>query len=175
MANTTSTKTARFIVNFFDKQIIGTKASFNKASKGSGAEYEELTAKIAAHPDFELVIKEPKSKSTKVKRTYDGLDYKFMEAYIATKADSDRFMKEYEAVKKMAASCGTKAYPMTKKWFLGKFSSEENPFDMDEAREAIAKFRIQEAGRIAAELQAADSANKAEEEPLETATLDNVA
>ena len=175
MTNTTSTKTARFTIDFINKQIIGTKANFSKASKGFGAEYEELTAKIAAHPDFELVIREPKSKSTKAKRTYDGLDFKFMESYIATKADSDRFMKEYEAVKKMAASCGTKAYPMTKKWFLGKFSSEENPFDMDEAREAIAKFRIQEAERIAAELQAADSANKAEEKPLEAATLDNVA
>ena len=34
--------TVRFTINFIKKQIIGTKASFDKASKGSGPIYEEL-------------------------------------------------------------------------------------------------------------------------------------
>ena len=76
MFNTTSSSKSavRFTLNFFDKTITGTKASFNKANKGFGPEYEELTSKMAAHPDFTLVVKEQKTKTTKAKRTYEGMD-----------------------------------------------------------------------------------------------------
>ena len=142
---TTSSKSAvRFTIDFFKKTITGTKASFDKAGKGFGAEYEGLTAKMAAHPDFTLVIKERKAKTTKSKRTYEGMDYKFMEDYIATFEDAS-MVKEYEAVKQMAEDCGTKAYPLTKKWFLGKFSDMEGGFDMDAAKKDIADYRIAKA------------------------------
>ena len=97
MFNTTSSSKSavRFTLNFFDKTITGTKASFNKANKGFGPEYEELTSKMAAHPDFTLVVKEQKTKTTKAKRTYEGMDYKFMEDYIATFEDAS-LMKKYQ-------------------------------------------------------------------------------
>ena len=41
--------TVRFTINFIEKQIIGTKASFDKASKGFGPIYEELADKAAKH------------------------------------------------------------------------------------------------------------------------------
>ena len=149
-AITSSSKSAvRFTLNFFDKTITGTKASFNKANKGFGPEYEELTSKMAAHPDFTLVVKEQKTKTTKSKRTYEGMDYKFMEDYIATFEDAS-LMKKYEAVKKMADDCGTKAYPLTKKWFLGKFGTEDEGFDMAAAKEAIAQHRLAMAAEMAA-------------------------
>ena len=150
MATSTNKATVRFTINFFDKTIIGTKASFNKAAKGYGPEYEELAAKMAAHPDFTLEVKEQKHKATKAKKTYDGLDFPIMRAYILTRPNSDILMKEYEEVKKVAKSSGTKTYPLTKKWFLGKFGTEEKPFDMDEAREAINAYRIQLAEKNAA-------------------------
>ena len=139
-----SNSNVRFTLDFFKKTITGTKASFNKANKGFGPEYEELTAKMAAHPDFELRVKEQKTKTTKSKRTYEGMDFKFMEDYIATFEDVS-LAKEYEAVKQMAEDCGTKAYPLTKKWFLGKFSDMEGGFNMDEAKKDIADFRIAKA------------------------------
>ena len=40
---------------------------------------------------------------------------------------------------------GTKAYPLTKKWFLGKFSDMEGGFDMEEAKKDISDFRIAKA------------------------------
>lgn len=53
MNTTTSTNSAvRFTIDFFKQTITGTKASFAKAGKGFGPEYEELTAKMAAHPTF---------------------------------------------------------------------------------------------------------------------------
>ena len=92
----------RFTVNFITKEITGTKASFDKASKGFGPIYEELAEKVAKHPDFELVVKEQKKHTTKAKRTYNGMDFDFMEAYIETRVNAEQIMAEYEAVKKMA-------------------------------------------------------------------------
>ena len=159
-----SSKSAvRFTLNFFDKTITGTKASFNKANKGFGPEYEELTSKMAAHPDFTLVVKEQKTKTTKAKRTYEGMDYKFMEDYIATFEDVS-LAKEYEAVKQMAEDCGTKAYPLTKKWFLGKFSDMEGGFNMDEAKKDIADFRIAKAQASILEVRPAAADDEQDEE-----------
>ncbi len=138
--NTTSTE--RFTIDFINKKIIGTQASFNKASKGTGEIYEELASKIARHPDFEVAVKEQKKHITKAKRTYDGMDFKFMEAYIATQKIAEQLVKEYEAVKKMAKASNTSVYPFTKKWFLGKFDPEKKGFDMKKAIEEISSHRI---------------------------------
>ena len=134
-----------FSVNFFDDTIYGTKASFNKASKGNGPAYEELTALIARHPDFKLVVKEPKKHTTKAKRTYNGMDVDFMKAYIQTRANAEQIMAEYEAVKKMAEDSGISVYPFTKKWFLGEFDPDKQGFDMDKAKKDIADYRIEKA------------------------------
>lgn len=147
--NTTKSN-VRFTINFFEQTITGTKASFNKASKGCGPEYEELTSKMAAHPTFTLVVKEQKHKTTKAKRTYDGMDFPFMEAYIATLSNAAEIRKEYNEVKAMADKAGLAKYPLTKKWFLGKFSTEEVPFDMDKAKEQISDYAITQAQAKAA-------------------------
>lgn len=159
MAKTNEKMNVRFTIDFFGQKIIGTKASFTKAAKGFGEEYDELAAKMAAHPKFTLEVKEQKHQSTKAKQTYDGLDFSFMEAYIETLADAALKMAEYKAVKKMAKDCGTKPYPMTKKWFLKTFGTKENPFDMDEAQEAIYAYRIQKAEEQAAATLSAESSN----------------
>lgn len=169
MATSTNKATVRFTINFFDKTITGTKASFNKAAKGCGPEYEELAAKMAAHPDFTLEVKEQKHKATRAKKTYDGLDFPFMRAYILTRPNSDILMKEYEEVKNVAKASGTKTYPLTKKWFLGKFGTEEKPFDMDEAREAINAYRIQLAEKNAAALSVVSSGAPAQQDEEDAA------
>ena len=161
----TTTSSARFTLDFFKKTITGTKASFNKANKGFGPEYEELTAKMAAHPDFTLVVKEQKTKTTRAKRTYEGMDYKFMEDYIATFEDAS-MMKAYEAVKKMAEDCGTKPYPLTKKWFLSKFSDMEGVFDMEAAKKDIANFRIAKAQASILEVMSKAAADEQDEEAV---------
>lgn len=134
-----------FTVDFFNSTISGTKTSFNKASKGNGPAYEELTNLIARHPNFKLVVKEPKKQSTKAKRTYNGMDFDFMEAYIETRVNADQLMKEYKAVKKMAKDCGMSVYPFTKNWFLGEFDADKEGFDMDEAKKEIAAYRMTKA------------------------------
>ena len=134
-----------FSVDFFNSKITGTKTSFNKASKGNGPAYEELTNLISKHPTFELVVKEPKKQSTKAKRTYNGLDFDFMEAYIETRLNADQLKKENEAVKLMAKDSNISIYPFTKKWFLGEFDPDNQGFDMDTAKKEIADYRIAKA------------------------------
>lgn len=140
-----SNSTSRFTLNFFEKTITGTKASFNKANKGCGIEYEELIAKITAHPDFTLVMKEQKIKSTRAKRTYNGLDFSFMEKYISTLKNADSMLAEYKAIKNEAKEIGTAVFPMTKKWFLKTFGDEKTGFDMDKANNAIFDFYVAQA------------------------------
>ena len=138
-------KVVRFTIDFVNKKIIGTKASFNKASKGFGPEYEELSSKLALHPDFTMNVKEQKQKSTKTKQTYEGLDFSFMEKYIAIQNDSEALEQEYKSVKEMAEKIGTSIYPFVKKWFFSKFSTTEAPFDMDVAKQEISDYYMSKA------------------------------
>ena len=66
----TTNSSVRFTLDVFKKTISGTKASFDKASKGEGPIYEELARKMAAHPDYKLVIKEQKIKKEINKANY---------------------------------------------------------------------------------------------------------
>ena len=75
------------------------------------------------------------------------MDFRFIEDYIATFEDAT-LAHEYESVKEMAKKCGTKAYPLTKKWFLVKFSKMEVDFDIYAARKDIANFRIAQATQL---------------------------
>ena len=158
MAKTTEKITVRFTIDFFGQKIIGTKASFTKASKGTGAEYEELAAKMAAHPTFVLVEKEQKHKSTRAKRVYDGLDFPFMEDYIS--------IKDYDAVNKAAEDASKRTYPLTQKLFLGTFGTKENPFDMEKAHKDISDFRITHAKQSVAQSLASSSAPAGQEQEV---------
>lgn len=140
-----NTNAVRFTVDFINKKIIGTKASFDKASKGFGPIYEELADKVAKHPDFALVVKEQKKHTTKAKRTYNGMDFDFMEAYIETRKNASQLMAEYKAIKKEAEDSKISIYPFTKKWFLGEFDSDGKGFDMDEAKKEITTYRMAKA------------------------------
>lgn len=137
--------TVRFTINFIKKQIIGTKASFDKASKGSGPIYEELAEKVAKHPDFALIVKEQKKHTTKAKKTYYGMDFDFMEPYISTRKNAKQLMEEYEAVKKMAEDSKISVYPFTRKWFLGEFDPDKQGFDMEKAKKEISDYRMDKA------------------------------
>lgn len=138
-----TTSRTYFTIDFLTKSIVGTKTSFDRASKGSGRIYEELTEKMAAHPDFKMVIKEQKAVSKTSKRTYEGLNFVFMKDYIAMQENAELLMKKYEAVKAKAKESGIPVYPTVKSWFLMTFSSEDAPFNMAEAKKAINKHRNQ--------------------------------
>ena len=151
----------RFTVDFINRQIIGSKASFAKAGTGSGPIYDELVEKIARHPDFELTVLPPK-KPQKVKRAYAGLNKDFMLEYLSIQENSEVLKKEYEEVEKWAKGAKRAVYPTMKKWFFDKFSTEENPFDMKKAHDdivAAAHERAESAAKKCAESAARESNN----------------
>ena len=154
----------RFTVDFINQKIIGTKASFDKASKGFGPIYEELAEKVAKHPDFALIVKEQKKHTTKAKKTYNGMDFDFMEAYISTRKNAKQLMEEYEAVKKMAEDSKISVYPFTKKWFLGEFDPDKQGFDMEKAKKEISDYLIGEAVISAAPAPDVDDEDQSNEQ-----------
>ena len=123
-----------------------------------------------AHPTFTLVIKEPKKKSDKPKRTYYGMDFKFMEKYIAIQKNSEQLMVEYKAVKKFAEDAHLSVYPTTKKWFLGEFDPDGEGFDMAKAKEEIKQFGMDNA-ILNAQKENDDTSQTKTENAISTAEL----
>lgn len=125
----------RFTVDFINKKIAGTKASFDKAKRYGSSEYNELRGLMNDNPGFEIVVKTVKQ--NKSKQAYKKLDFTFIERYISIQPDAEKIMREYEAIKISAKSLGRSVYPDTKRWFIERFSSEDKLFNMDEAAKAI--------------------------------------
>ena len=169
----TNTKTY-FTINFFEGTISGTKTSFNRAGKGISPYYEELTEKMNAHPTSTLVIKEPKKKSDKPKRTYFGMDFKFMEKYISIQKNSEQLMVEYKAVKDFAENAHLSVYPTTKKWFLGEFDPDGEGFDMAKAKEEITQYGMDNA-ILNAQKGNDDTSQSKEENTISNTELEKVA
>lgn len=124
-----------FTVDFVGKQIIGTQASLNKAKRYGSEEYDELCKLMEAHPRFKVVKKEVQE--NKSKKTYKRLNFPFIEAYISIQPNAAELMKEYRQVKEVAETLGLSVYPHTKSWFLKKFGTEKERFDMKKAIEEM--------------------------------------
>ena len=114
----------RFTLNFANKAIVGSKASFKKAGKGFGPMYDELTALMAKHPDFDFEVKEQK-KSDKPKQTYKGMDVKFMLDYASAVGEA-HFRTDMEAVRDFTKKSDGSVYPIIKRMFLEHYAPEEN-------------------------------------------------
>ena len=139
MTNVTSSTSVRFTLNFAAKTIVGTKASFDKASKGTGSIYEELAAKMAAHPDYTFDIIPPKS--NKKREEYPGMDIPFMLDYIEMKGDIE-FSKKFEKILHFAETQGKSKYPLAKKYFLKQYKTAEDSFKYDEAKDLVEEYRV---------------------------------
>ena len=135
---TNRTTTARFHLNFAAKQIVGTKASFDKAGKGYGPIYDELVALMAKHPDFECVAKAPK-KPAKPKQTYAGMDVKFMLDY-ASAVNEAKFRTMMEGVRDFAKKSGLSVYPLVKRMFLEHYAPKGR-FAYATAKERVRDYR----------------------------------
>ena len=133
----TSTVSVRFTLNFANKTIVGTKASFDKAGKGYGPVYEELADKLARHPDFVCVLKEPK-KPAKPKQTYKGMDVPFIRDYLAARNDEST-LNTLDAVLAFAEKNDESKYPLAKRVLFEAYKC----FDYVEAKRIVNEYRYQ--------------------------------
>ena len=139
MSNT-NTNSVRFTLNFANKTIVGTKASFDKASKGFGSIYDELAALMAKHPDYTVEVKAPK-KPAKPKQTYKDMDVKFMLDY-ASAVGQDDFRAKMEKVRNFTKSTDRSVYPTVKRMFLEHFAPEaDRRFAYAAAKEKVREYR----------------------------------
>ena len=135
-----SNTNVRFTLNFTNNTIVGSKASFKKAGKGFGPMYDELTALMAKHPDFEVEVKEQK-KSDKPKQTYKGMDVKFMLDYASAVGEA-RFRTDMEAVRDFTKKSDGSVYPIIKRMFLEHYAPEENRrFAYAMAKTIVSEYR----------------------------------
>ena len=107
-------------VNFNTNTIEITKAFAKKASDPMSKEFKELMDLRNNLTGFEVVVK------TSVKRKKDslkGLNYNFMEQYIARHDNEGKTkMEEFKRLTvKNEDSLATKTYGEVKKWFLEEF------------------------------------------------------
>ena len=131
MSNKYSTN-PRFTVNFFNRSIVGTKASFDKAGKGYGEIYDELMRLISAHPDYAMEVKEQKKHTAKPKKTYAGLTIPLIRDYIELQKNADDLLREFINVRDLGEARNAK-YPTVKKWFCDTFKN----ITVDEVKKAV--------------------------------------
>lgn len=112
-------KNFNITINPIEGTITVSEAFYKRASKYGTAEYKALRDAMNENPTFDVVFK------TSEKKSYKGLTFKRMEAYIKTQPNSEANLKEFEAVKVVAEAKGSK-YPLTKNWFLNKFPEYKN-------------------------------------------------
>lgn len=123
-----------FTINFTEQTISGSKSALKKASNPASAEYKELTTKMALHPTFKVVEKEPNTN----KNTYKDMDYKFMRSYINAQPNAKERMTEFD----MAVTMFDGKYPLVKKWFLETFKDDTDTFKVSEAKKQIATAKV---------------------------------
>lgn len=123
-----------FTIDFTKETISGSKSALKKASNPASAEYKELTTKMALHPTFKIVEKEPNAQ----KNTYKDLDYKFMRNYINAQPNAKELMEEFNT----AVFMFNGKYPLVKKWFLDTFKDDADNFKVSEAKKQIADDKV---------------------------------
>lgn len=102
------------IANLIDNTLTVSKSFYKKASICGSTEYYELRQAMIENPECKIVFKSIE------KKTYNGLTFSVMKAYIESQSNSEKQLKVFEAVKKIAEMKGSK-YPLTKKWFLNAY------------------------------------------------------
>lgn len=134
---TNNSSSVRFTLCFADKTIVGTKASFAKASKGFGPVYDELVALMAKHPTYRCVKKAPK-KPAKPKRTYEGMDITFIMDFFHA-IDMEEAAAKLEKALAYAAANRISKYPLAKRMLFDVCPD----FDYASAKEEVAEYRYQ--------------------------------
>ena len=94
--------------------VIVSNTFYKKASLYGTPEYYELRQAMIENPKAEIIFKSIH------KKTYNGLTFKVMKSYIEAQPNSEKQLKVFEAVKRIAEMKGSK-YPLTKKWFLNAY------------------------------------------------------
>ena len=102
-------------INRPNAKIEVSKAFLKRANLYGTSESLTLEKVRAAYPEFEVVGRSITKSNTK--RPYLRVSYAYMERYIASHANSDMRMKEYQEMR-FRAECHEVPFSEVKKWFI---------------------------------------------------------
>ena len=114
-------------INEAARTIEMTKMFYRAACQFGTTEYKMLQEARRDYPGFTTAIAQPKKNSKAPNEAYKGLDYKYMEKYIAAHDDEDgSIMEEYKMLRgldeeSVDACAEALSYQEMKAWFLDKF------------------------------------------------------
>ena len=114
-------------INHKNSTIEMTKKFYTESCKFGTEEYKMLQEARRDYPGFKTAIAQPKKNSKAQNESYKGLDYKYMEKYIAAHDDEDgSVMAEYKMLRgqdEESKEIGIESlsYQEMKAWFLDKF------------------------------------------------------
>ena len=163
----TKNSSVRFTLDFADKTIVGTKASFTKAGKGFGPVYDELVALMAKHPDFECDVKEPKQPA-KPKQSYKGMDIDFIKDFFAAIGLITE-LNNLNKVLAFAEKDKKSKYPLAKRMLFDAVPE----FNYVSAKEEVAEYRHKRTLEHAGVLKVKESILTKETKP-DLAATDNI-
>lgn len=112
-------------INFKNHTIEMTKSEAKAASKYGSDSYKELMNIKKDFPTFEVVVT-AKPKAKKNSAALKGLNYEFMEKYIAENEKDDTVIKEFKILRGEiedvdGIKATAKSYAYIKSWFLSKY------------------------------------------------------
>ncbi len=121
-----------FAINFTENTIIASKTTLKKASVPNSPEYKELMRLMKQNPTFTVAEKE--IKKAVGQEHYKGLTNAFIKKFISIQSNSNELEKQHAKAAEMGK------FPLVRQWFLDTFEN----FNMEDAKEAIAKATIAE-------------------------------
>lgn len=114
-------------INEAARTIEMTKMFYRAACQFGTEEYKMLQEARRDYPGFKTAIAQPKKNSKAQNESYKGLDYKYMEKYIAAHDDeAGSAMAEYKMLRglddeSMEIGIESLSYQEMKAWFLDKY------------------------------------------------------
>ena len=115
------------------RELVITKAFYKRACVFGSEEYYVLRQAKSENEGFDVVFQFQK----RGKKTYDGLSFKRMRAYIETQPNSAERLIEFDAVHDVAKAKGA-SYALIKEWFFQTFPN----YKLDEVKNDEAKNGI---------------------------------
>ena len=107
------------VINHIDKTIIVSEKFMNEASVPFTAEFKDLKKLRKALPDYEVITRSHRKPRTteKTQNIKKFVPYDKMVAYINLLPEREELLKQFEAVKKIAATYPSNPASIVFKWF----------------------------------------------------------
>ena len=128
-------------LNHEKRTIIMDRTFAKYAENTMSDEYAHLQRVRKDYPNYTVIQRQIKRNPNK--KTYNGLTFAVMKAYIESQSNSEKQLKVFEAVKRIAEMKGSK-YPLTKKWFLNTYPDfKENAVKENETNALVSDNEIE--------------------------------